>query len=212
MTDGSVTEVRPEGSGRTARQPEGLREQKKRRTREEIHRAALEMVLDDGLENVTVDQIAERVGISQRTFFNYFPNKEAAIIGLRPDAAEQYARTFLARPADEHAWDSVVQSVREALNRDPEQHRMRRAVLFRHPELMRGLLTIFHELRDAGAEALAARMEAQGIDPQEARRLAIVYINLSSTLLMSAAQLSHEEHTSSDEALDRVLTIIAMTG
>ncbi|AFV89669.1 TetR/AcrR family transcriptional regulator [Acidipropionibacterium acidipropionici] len=210
MTDSPVTEAR--SAGRSAPPREGLRERKKRRTRNEIHVAALEMVLDDGLENVTVERIAERAGISPRTFFNYFPTKEAAILGIGPDSVERYADAFLARPVDEHAWESVVESVRESLNRDPERHELRRAVLFRYPELMRGLLTVFHDLRDAGTDALARRMETQGIEPGEARRLAIVYINLSSTLLLSSAQLAHHEQISSDEALDKVLTIIAMTG
>lgn len=212
MTDRSVTAVRPLEPRQPPGGHEGLRERKKRRTRGEIHRAALEMVLDDGLENVTVERIAERAGISQRTFFNYFPTKDAAILGIAPDAAERYAGDFLSRPADEHAWESVVESVREGLNRDPERHRLRRAVLFRYPELMRGLFTIFHDLREAGTDALASRMKAQGIEPGEARRLAIVYINLSSALTLCSAQLAHEEEISSDEALDRALTIVAMTG
>lgn len=190
----------------------GLREQKKRQTRRAIHRVAVEMVLDEGLENVTVERIAEAAGISQRTFFNYFPSKDAAILGLPPDVAERYALVFRNRPTDEHAWDSVVQSVREALNRDPAGHEQRIAVLFRYPELMRGLLKAFHEIRDAGQQTLTRRMETQGIDPDEARRLAVVYINLSSTLTMSAAQLAHQESISTDEALDKVLTIIAMSG
>lgn len=209
MTDIPVVDIDPpradDGRG-------GLREQKKRRTRQQIHRAALEMVLDDGLENVTVERIAEAAGISQRNFFNYFPTKDAAILGLPSDVAEQYARAFRNRPAEEHAWDSVVQSVREALNRDPEVHKQRMAVLFRYPELMRGLLSIIHEVRDAGQQSLARRMEAQGIEPGEARRLAVVYINLSSTVTMSAEQLAHQEQIGPDEALDQVLTIIAMSG
>lgn len=213
MSDTPVADVDPLPDTRRSDEFRGgLREQKKQRTRRAIHRAALEMVLDDGLENVTVERIAETAGISPRTFFNYFPNKDTAILGLSADVAEQYARLFQDRPADEHAWDSVVQSVREGLNRDPDQHKQRMTVLFRYPELLRGMLSIFHDVRDAGQSTLTRRMEAQGIDPDEARRLAVVYINLSSTLMTSAAQLAHQEHIGPDEALDKVLTIVALTG
>lgn len=213
MSDTPVADVDPLPDTRPSDECQaGLREQKKQRTRWAIHRAALGMVLEDGLENVTVERIAEAAGVSPRTFFNYFPNKDTAILGLSSDVAEQYAQLFRNRPAEEHAWDSVVQSVREGLNHDPDQHKQRMTVLFRYPELMRGMLSIFHDVRNAGQDALTRRMESQGIDADEARRLAVVYINLSGTLMMSAAQLAHQEHVGPDEALDKVLTIVALTG
>lgn len=60
----------------------GLRERKRRQTREAIERAAIELVGERGYAEVTVDAICERVGISQGTFFNYFPTKDAAIVGM----------------------------------------------------------------------------------------------------------------------------------
>ncbi|WP_022881462.1 TetR family transcriptional regulator [Gryllotalpicola ginsengisoli] len=69
----------------------GLRERKRAATRRAIEREALRLALDSGLENVTVDEIAEAADVSPRTFFNYFPTKEAAVIGsdpIGPDEAE----------------------------------------------------------------------------------------------------------------------------
>lgn len=43
--------------------------------------ATLRLALRDGFEAVTTDMISAEAGISPRTFFNYFPNKEAALIG-----------------------------------------------------------------------------------------------------------------------------------
>ncbi len=34
-----------------------------------------------GLNGFTIEQLCEDVGVSRRTFFNYFPSKEDAIIG-----------------------------------------------------------------------------------------------------------------------------------
>lgn len=48
--------------------------------RDAISSAALDLVLDRGLEDVTVDEIARAASISRRTFFNYFPSKSAACI------------------------------------------------------------------------------------------------------------------------------------
>lgn len=62
----------------------GLRERKRRETRAAIERAAISLVDELGYDNVTVAMIAERAVVSQGTFFNYFPTKDAAIVGLGP--------------------------------------------------------------------------------------------------------------------------------
>ncbi|GAA3993868.1 TetR/AcrR family transcriptional regulator [Thermobifida alba] len=62
---------------------ETLRARKQRQTREAIHMAALRRTLEHGIENVTVAEISAEADVSTRTFFNYFPTKEDAILGLR---------------------------------------------------------------------------------------------------------------------------------
>ncbi|ROP64246.1 TetR/AcrR family transcriptional regulator [Curtobacterium sp. PhB115] len=62
----------------------GLRERKRRATRLAIQQAALRIATEDGLGAVTVDEISRRADVSPRTFFNYFPNKEQAILGDDP--------------------------------------------------------------------------------------------------------------------------------
>jgi AcrR family transcriptional regulator len=58
------------------------REQKKRLTREALHREARRLVLESGLGAVTVEAICSAAGVSSRTFFNYFPSKSAAALGV----------------------------------------------------------------------------------------------------------------------------------
>lgn len=60
-----------------------LRARKKAQTWREIHIAAADAVLAHGLQSVTVEEIAASAGISPRTFFNYFPTKDHAVMGLR---------------------------------------------------------------------------------------------------------------------------------
>jgi len=62
--------------------PGGLREHKKQATRAAIHQSALKLAAARGLDGVTVEQICEAAEISQRTFFNYFPSKVAAVLGM----------------------------------------------------------------------------------------------------------------------------------
>lgn len=59
-----------------------LRERKKQQTRQAIHDAAYALVVERGLAHVTIADICARAGISERTFFNYFPSKATATLGL----------------------------------------------------------------------------------------------------------------------------------
>ena len=57
-------------------QEEGLRERKKRATRETIARAAMTLFGEQGYDAVTVAEVARASGVSEKTVFNYFPAKE----------------------------------------------------------------------------------------------------------------------------------------
>ncbi len=78
-----------------------LRERKKNATRRAIHLTALALVEANGVTATTIEQICEEVGISPRTFFNYFPSKPAAVLGL-PDTliAPQAIERFRAAHGD----------------------------------------------------------------------------------------------------------------
>lgn len=62
-----------------------LREKRRQETALFIQQATLELAMQSSLESVTTDEIAAAAGVSTRTFFNYFPNKEAAAIGHPPE-------------------------------------------------------------------------------------------------------------------------------
>ncbi|MDV8149236.1 TetR/AcrR family transcriptional regulator [Arthrobacter sp. B10-11] len=59
----------------------GLRERKRAATRAAITVVARQLTAERGLHGYTVEEVCERTDISRRTFFNYFPTKEDAILG-----------------------------------------------------------------------------------------------------------------------------------
>jgi AcrR family transcriptional regulator len=60
--------------------PEGLRERKKRQTREAIAHAAMDLFTKHGFDAVTVADVAEAAEVSEKTVFNYFPAKEDLVL------------------------------------------------------------------------------------------------------------------------------------
>jgi AcrR family transcriptional regulator len=79
----------------------GRRDRKKQATRQALRGAALQLVAERGFANVTVEDIAEAADVATRTFFNYFPSKESAVIGADPQRVEQMRVSLLARPSGE---------------------------------------------------------------------------------------------------------------
>lgn len=60
----------------------GLRERKRRETSHALARTAFDFAVERGLDGYTIDDITDAVGVSRRTFANYFSCKEEAITSL----------------------------------------------------------------------------------------------------------------------------------
>jgi AcrR family transcriptional regulator len=89
----------------------GLRERKKLGTRWALSDAALELALERGLENVTRQDIADRAGVSLRTFNNYFTGKYEAVAFRQIDRTRQSLAAFRERPADEPLWSAITEAM-----------------------------------------------------------------------------------------------------
>jgi AcrR family transcriptional regulator len=79
---------------------------------------ALDLVAERGLANVTVEDIAEAAEVSPRTFFNYFPSKEAALFGGGADPGR--ASELRARIASDSPGEPVMTVLRTVMTRDAE--------------------------------------------------------------------------------------------
>jgi AcrR family transcriptional regulator len=95
----------------------GLRERHTARTRAAIVAAAIELFEERGFSNTTIDEIAARADIAPRTFFRYFPTKEAVLFAESADQRRRVLEALAARPADEHPLVSLV-AVRGAFAED----------------------------------------------------------------------------------------------
>ena len=133
---------------------EGLRERKKRKTRETIVECAEALFAEKGFEATTVADIAEAADIAPRTFFSYFPSKEDVVFSEFDEALASMRERFATRPADEGAIDAMRSWV-EALICDVDHDDASKRA---HRELIReneSLRNHDHALRARFQEALA---------------------------------------------------------
>lgn len=141
-------------------EPEGLRARKKRARLEALVDATHRLAAERGLDAVTVEDICAEVGVSVRTFFNYFESKNDAVLGLAhwrldPSAAEAFA----AGGPDGDLLADMQVLVASALDHPPlGKERMERAfeVARSHPDLLMRAYTHVQGLHDE-IEALVRR-------------------------------------------------------
>lgn len=61
-----------------------------------ITRCAQDLAIEHGFDGFTLDDLAEQAGVSRRTLFNYFPGKEAAVLGVPAALDSDVLSTFVA--------------------------------------------------------------------------------------------------------------------
>lgn len=84
-----------------------LREQTRTVVRSLLAQTAIELFASKGYDDTTLDEVAAAAGVSRRTLFNYFRNKEDLALSSLAEQGELIAARFAERPADEDPWVSL---------------------------------------------------------------------------------------------------------
>jgi AcrR family transcriptional regulator len=92
---------------------EGLRERKKRETRQRISDVATGLFVERGFEAVTMADVAEAADVSVNTVYNYFPAKEDLFFDRSQGVLERLSRWVRARDAGESAAAAVLRELRD---------------------------------------------------------------------------------------------------
>ena len=189
---------------------EGLRERKKRESREAMHLAALELVAEHGLAHVTVEQIAERAGVSQRTLFNYWGTKEAVVLGVEPESARHLVEAFRERPRGESVADSmrvlIAAHVEDAGPRLATRE-LKRRVLTSEPQLVQMIANRNNDVRRELIDAATERL-TRTLGPEDARDAATIHVSWAFALIRSVYSIASARDIDLTEALSRLYSLL----
>lgn len=151
-----------------------LRDRRRIQTEQDIQSATVRLALRHGYAKVTTELIAVEAGISLRTFFNYYANKDAALTGSPPVVAPDMAAWF--HTANGPLIDDLFAVLRDMLQNarlSRETTQMIGALLERSPEL----LPTFHASLDKLAAQLADMITARvGPERREVASLAAALV------------------------------------
>ncbi|GAA1556711.1 hypothetical protein GCM10009741_71710 [Kribbella lupini] len=139
----------------------GRRERKKRETRLALAAAALRLAVEKGPDNVTVEEISEAADVSVRTFFNYFPHKEHAILGRDPEDLERSLTRLREAPPEQSPLTMLRVLVNQALadfGDNAGDAKQRFELIGRSPALLAQFVLLSAEDERALSAALAERM------------------------------------------------------
>ena len=147
------------------------------------------LTAEHGLNGFTIEELCAEVGISRRTFFNYFPSKDEAVIGMdETDEARRLVEHFNARGS--RGWPAVLDDLVEFAIEQMDltglgvaEHTDFFAAIEREPRLLSRVIGLSREREQALALLVANR---EGVDDDDPRARAAVAI--FSTLFRTAVE------------------------
>lgn len=188
-----------------------LRERRRIETIQLIQHAALRLAAGQGHDAVTVEAICAEAGVSVRTFFNYFPVREAAFVVGPPPFPEAAIQTFLAGQG--HLLDDLIDLLQARLPSSGDERNklcMAMHLAAREPRMAAMQISASHAHELELASLIAQRIEADPADPTPRFVAAAVLATTRAVLAQWAEGNGAEElHVLLGQALRSVRALIA---
>ena len=155
-------------------------EVRRQRTLRDISSCARRLAAEHGLDGFTMDELAEAVGVSRRTLFNYVPGKVDAVLGVPEPIDEELAATFLSGGPTGHLLTDVKELIVVLLDEDdPDLAEVARVrhLIRTDPRLYAAVHERFAAVMELFRDGIAQR-EGEDVDPLRVRLVATLALSL----------------------------------
>jgi AcrR family transcriptional regulator len=128
-----------------------------------LRAAAMDLYTEEGFERTTVAEIAERAGVTARTFFRHFTDKREVLFAGSDELQQRMVQALAAAPSSAPPMDAVAAGLMASTEvfADREYSRRRQAVIAATPELRERELIKMASL----ATAFTAALQQRGVAP-----------------------------------------------
>lgn len=133
-----------------------------------LEQAAMDLFLEQGYDQTTVAEIAERAGLTERTFFRHFSDKREVLFQGGELLEAAMVQALAAAPADATpmaAIHTALMAVTEFFDGRHDRSQLRQRIIDAHPDLQEREVAKMAKI----ATALAAGLRARGITDPDAR-------------------------------------------
>lgn len=185
---------------------DGLRERKRRLTRERLTRVAIELFLARGFEATTLDDIAAAAEISRRSFFHYFASKEDVVLAWQDASTDALIAAIAERPADEPMLTAAENAILAMARQLKPDEAIALARLKRDTPALRAREQVKYEKME---RAMAAALGKRASDKAgQARARLVAMIATGAIRLASETWLAQEAHEKPEALVRRTFKSI----
>ena len=187
--------------------------ERRQETARQLTSVARRLTAERGLNGFTVEEVCAEVGVSRRTFFNYYPSKEEAVIGTNEDGVmDELAAQFLDRAS--RGWAAVLDDLVDlaashastaTLGAEELAELMR--VLDREPRILARFIGLSRERDQQVLELIAHR---EGVSTSD--RTAVATRDLFVTVIRSTGERLPDPEVAADFGAALRQTVAVMRG
>ena len=173
---------------------DSLREQRKRETSRALTDAARRLTTEQGVAGFTIEELCAEVGVSRRTFFNYFESKENAVFGFATiDSRQEALEEEFASQHGDLLDDFIELTIRRFELFNPvEDAPAMFAVIEQEPRLLKAA---FEQLAKNERRDMGLIVRRTGDDADAELRAEVIVHTVGALVRMSMDQLLHHQAT-----------------
>lgn len=173
-------------------------------TRETLLYAATQVILEKGVEALTLDAVARQAGVSKGGLLYHFPNKNALVVGLGEQLIQDFEAALQAEFDQDDAPGTPGQWVRAYIRSTLRMSGQTLALVARLTSLIVEMPPELLKAAEAYEQRCRQRLDADGLDPTQA---VIIQLAIDGLWFSEMFQLSALDETRRTQVVERLLAM-----